>query len=535
MVQAMSLLGSVVQANPKDGEVSFAVYNPCGFARPVGALVTIPHQYLNRLKAYKFRLQSQGTGNAQRLQNGDFVFPYCGIGSMGFATAYLLPEDATPQAPYTFGNDKLQVTIQQDKAWALSSILDKTTSTELLTNGHLGNQIKVFYEQYSSGSGCKGNLFQMGNELYPTSTQDDGFYTNSDGMFSGTTGELMESGPYLWHFKGAMYNDSNKLTLTVEYMLEYGDPVIRVRVTGAAGTNPTSIVTTWELTDGKGGQPAIMNYGTPNHWHSWQLTDTNNTSVPYWQGPTFRSTHDYLTLTDGQGIPLAGVYHEGMRAWALEKALLYGILFRNPPGKNRGACGTDTAQHMQNFAFRLPSIGHPLTCQPLKESLAIQQSQYVVPICTTSPAASLPAAYPGLASVEEPDAIIRVARLQGGSGKTDTNVDPVDGPCPFSFVLRLYQPTNDRSRTWHVSVPFLETNSKLEPPVDTDNNPPHQASDNQKVLAPPQVQLVTALEELLSDTAQTQPTYSDGVVTVTDMPTLATLWIQGVGTTVAPI
>ena len=99
MVQAMSLLGSVVQANPKDGEVSFAVYNPCGFARPVGALVTIPHQYLNRLKAYKFRLQSQGTGNAQRLQNGDFVFPYCGIGSMGFATAYLLPEDATPQAP----------------------------------------------------------------------------------------------------------------------------------------------------------------------------------------------------------------------------------------------------------------------------------------------------------------------------------------------------------------------------------------------------------------------------------------------------
>src|SRR5262249_9456777 len=142
----------------------------------------------------------------------------------------------------------------------------------------------------------------------------------------------------------------------------------------------------------------------------------------YWHGPTFRPTHDYLTLLEqGDGNPIGAVYHLGMPAWALDGSQLLGILFRNAPKTARGAAGTDTAVHTQNYAYRIPGVGSATTCQPLQESLAVQQRQRVAPVVTTAPVLNTLGETGMLASMQEPNAIIRVARTQEGSGGAPTD------------------------------------------------------------------------------------------------------------------
>jgi hypothetical protein len=113
-----------------------------------------------------------------------------------------------------------------------------------------------------------------------------------------------------------------------------------------------------------------------------------------------------------------------------------------------------------------------------------------------------------LASMQQSNAIIRVARTQEGSGGAPTDTTTNGGPLPFSFVLRIYQPTNATTATWNVNVPFLETNGNA-----------------------PSVSLVTALEQ---PTGATPPTYANGVMTIASMPTLTTVRVATVGTYVPP-
>jgi alpha-mannosidase len=517
--EAMTLLGSVIETKPSSQEVAFAVYNPCGFKRQVGSLVTIPKASIGGERAYFYRLPDQASPSpAQLLQSGDVVFPYPDINSMSYGTVYMSGNDGfhlsrptnSNQPSYTMNNGKVQITVDQSNAWALSSIIDVESNTQVLPDGQLGNQIQLYYERAKDGHSTTkqlGNIYQMGNEIYPTGPPD-GFYKDDTGDFTAVMGELVEAGPLLWYFRGTIQNTDNNLTVKVEYMLEYNDPVIRMRVTGAASTLPTSIVTSWGLLTNE--QPPVqMDYGTGNHWHTWNP----NQFVRYWDGPTFRPTHDYLSLrTVGEKTAIASIYHEGMRSWTLHGTFLRGILFRNSPGDGRGAHGTDTDPHQQNYAFRLPGVGYPTTCEALQESLAIQQPQLITRI---NPAdlqqyANLPDIGIGLASIDEPNAMIRVARLQDTSEDTSTPSPELEETGLLSFVLRLYQPTNITNETFHVRIPFLESKNQ----------------SSESVSVTPQVQLVTALEEKIKDKTQPQPSYDSGVISVNQSPTLATVQVQ---------
>ena len=511
--EALRRLGEAVAAQPQAGETPSVVFNPCGFNRTVGTVVKVraPRPF----QAVSFRLAGQSTGTpAQILRDGACVFPYEGLGSTGYGCVYLKREPVPQTAPqesaaaesHTISNGVVQIEVARASAWAITSLVDVANNQELLALNALGNEIKVFYESpvTQSPGDDTGNLYQMGNELYPGSTNGDGFFADSTSAFTGLGGRLIENGPYLWHFEGTIRNDANALTLTVEYFLYYNEPLVRVRITGSAGQQATSVVTCWNVTDASGNPPAGMSYGTGNHWNGRAVT-------PYWYGPTFRPTHDYLTLLEQgneDGNPIAAVYHVGMRAWALVQSQLLGILFRNAPGTNRGAAGTDTAVHTQNFAYRIPGVGGAATCQPLQESLAVQQRQRVAPVVTTAPVLDTLGETGMLASMQEPNAIIRVARAQEGSGGAPTDTTLNGGPLPFSFVLRIYQPTNATTGTWNVNVPFLETNG-----------------------AAPSVSLVTALED---PSKAPPPTYANGVITIASMPTLTTVRVETVGTDVPP-
>lgn len=531
--QAMKLLGSAVKPKPQNGEIPYVVFNPSGFSRSapnclVGNLVEIEMSASTvGIQSYRIPGTPDITGPVQVLKNGNLVFPYEGIGSITYGCVYLskdavsepVVEPVVPSDKYTFANEMVQVTITRDTGWAITSIMDIARHRELLSGNDLGNQLLMYYEKpinpvYTPNY---GNLYQMGNELYPTSQpisadgiNVDGFYADTTSVFCGQEGELLENGPYRWHFRGKVYNYQNDVTMTVEYFLDYNEPLVRIKVTGQAApqnttafaiteTSPNTVVTSWTINDKNGNQPAGMNYGTGNHWNGAGFK-------PYWNGPTFRSTHDFLTLTEKdrpQGAPLAAVYHKGMRAWSLTGNKLLGILFRNAPGTNRGADGTDTAVHTQEYAFRLPGVQDPASSQPLQEAIAFQQPLLVTPAVTTNYSLNTMAETKGLAAIEG-NAIIRVARTQPGSGDNNIVQGPVLQPLPFSFVLRIYQPSNETGNTWTLDVPNLSA---------------------------PQVSLVTALEDPL--TVPDPPTFDSSTlkVTIPSMPTLTTLRIYTCGIT----
>jgi hypothetical protein len=360
--EAMARLGEVVKAAPNAGEIPYAVFNPSGFARQIGSVVEIPARpELAGMNSFRLAGGST-TAPLQILENGNMLLPYPDLGSTGYGCVYLSKAavaPAPPPASFTFSNGVIQITVVQSGGWVIQSIQDlENGGTEILTAGP-GNHISVYYEQNADKTEALGNLYEMGSEWEPASPTG-GFFTDNTSAFEALDGTMVESGPYRWHFAGTIHNEANDLTLKVEYFLEYNEPLVRMRVTRQAATAATSLVTSWKLQDGSGNPPAGMSYGTANHWNGPAFT-------PYWQGPTFRSTHDYITLLEqgnDTGNPLAAVYHEGMRAWAFDGQQLMGILFRNPPAIQRGAAGTDTATHVQNYALRIPGVGSAATCQP---------------------------------------------------------------------------------------------------------------------------------------------------------------------------
>src|SRR5262249_41429765 len=142
----------------------------------------------------------------------------------------------------------------------------------------------------------------------------------------------------------------------------------------------------------------------------------------------------------------------------------------------RGAQNSDTDTHTQNFAFRLPGVGAPASCQPLQESLAFQQPLVVAPVRRSNAEIAVMNAPGSLASITGA-AVIRMAGAQPGSGGVATTTTIGVEPAPFSFVLRIYQPTNQSAGSWTLSVPFIASQPGY----------------------PPSVSLVTALEEPLCD------------------------------------
>lgn len=560
---AMNLLGTVVNAGAGTGEVPYVVFNACGCTRTIGNLVEIPGD--EKLSA----MQSFHAGDAtelyplQRLKNGNILISVNAVIGMTYTTVNfspLAPNQPIPvgiipgiQDSYTIDNGRVQITISKSGGWSINNLTDLSNNNVIISGAKRGNQISVYYEQAqnngSSNAATQGNLYRMGNELFSHKGSNpdistDGFYTDTTSDFTGLEGKILEAGPYRWHFRGEIQNKTNKLRVTVEYFLERGEPLVRVKIKGRATHDPSvpaSIVTSWELDAAPASVPALINYGTGNHWNALEAR-------AYWMGPTFSSTHDFVTVQNAatpDGNPLGAIYHEAMRAWAIQNNMLLGILFRNAPGTGNAAAGSDTDQHTQNFSFRIPdsSFQNPATCQPLQESLAFQQPLFAAPIArrntflksttsqntqVTSPK-SIPAltgyiaslldlsTMPStgtLATITEPNAIIRVARTQTGSG---TTVAPANNAflVPFSYVLRIYQPTNTHTGTFNINVPSLVGRT---------------SGSYQAV-----VNLVSALEEDIPETKTPLIPDSTGTIQITAMHTLTTLRIQTYADTITPV
>lgn len=512
----MQLLGESVVEDKATSDIPWVVFNPTGVERSGGNIVEIPFaKELIKVKSYYLEGDRNTLYPIQRVDDGGLLIQVSDMASTGYTSVYFSQSDPntvpgsplqTPEddANFYLSNGAVNIGVSKatDDAYALSNIWNLSNGTQDLVSNGLCNQIQVYSESY------EGNPYQMGTEFGA-----NGFQLDTSLAYSSGKGGVTENGPYRWRFQGeishtARSGEENKLALT--YELHLNEPLVRVRVTGKAPEgSATSVVTSWNIEGAPSSIPA-MSYGTANHWNGPNFT-------PYWTGPTFRSTHDYVVLTNPATpslLPLGAIYHEGMRAWAFSEGELMGILLRNTnDNTGRGAQNSDIDSHTQNFAFRVPGVGRPETCQPLQESLAFQQPILTAPIKGNNSFNAVMESSGYLASVSGP-ALIRLARTQSGSGENSVITTPSNVPMPFSFVLRIYQPTNLKNggtpedpQNWIVDVPFLA-------------NP---IMENSSSFAPV-LSLVTALEDPISDLPTS--TINPGEITLDQMDTLTTIRIQ---------
>ncbi len=505
--QGMYLLASSVKASPNSDEIPYVVFNPTGTTRTISRIVEIPFDSkLNGKSSYYIEGKSSALYPIQQTSEGSLLIMISNLESTAYTVVYFtdqapnqvitpVVQPASDSSAFYMSNGVVQIAIDKglSNGWALNSILILADQSEM-TQG-LCNEILAYSE------GTDGNPYQMGNEINSV-----GFTLATSPYYSCISGSIIEQGPYRWRFLGTANNTptngAGESQLQVEYTLESKDPLIRIKVEGNAAANTaTSVISSWNLKNAPVDSPA-MSYGTANHWNGPEF-------IPYWSGPVFRSTHDFITLTnpsEPSSDPFCAIYHEGMRAWAFSAGQLMGILLRNTNSNSgRGAQNEDTATHVQHYAFRVSGVRTPESCMPLQESMQFQMPLQAAPLPKKLAGIAVmnPSGY--LASVVGP-AIIRMARTQVGSGvnATDQN-DCQILPIPFSFVLRLYQPTNTNSGTWSIQIPFLQNNAGGDPDIYP----------------------VSALEERYSDAPNLDST--DGVINLSTMETLTTIRIQSWG------
>lgn len=510
--QGMELLAASVNASTGEKEVPYVVFNPAGTARTISKVVEIPATpALALLNSYRIDNDTEEKYYAiQRTTDNKILILLPDLESMGYTVVYFSPNAPThpvlliPQKPEDNGsiylnNGVVQIAIDKGETngWALNSILILNTQTEV-ANG-LCNSLQAYSED------GYGNPYQMGNEI-----SADGFQLAETPSYTIGKGNIMETGPYRWRFLGKMTNipqqQEGESKVQMEYILEWNDPIIHMRVKGNAAYNTaTSVVTSWGLNNTPTAPPAMC-YGTANHWNGPNFT-------PYWPGPVFRSTHDFVTIEDTSnpsGAPLCAMYHEGVRAWTYSSGQLMGILFRNTNDNiGRGASNSDPDTHTQYYVFRIPGVGTPDSCQPLQESLQCQMPLVAAAIPSINAGIAEMAATGNLASITG-NAILRMARTQPGSGGVQTNPTDLTKPMPFSFVLRLYQPTNTTSGSWTVNIPFINNNEG----------------------GTPVISKVTALEEPIFDALPVK--YANGAINFDTLETLTTLQVQSWGPLILP-
>jgi alpha-mannosidase len=336
------------------------------------------------------------------------------------APASIDPE-SSGAAVYVLVNEFMRVTISQEANWGIEHLVHAETEDQVLAGP--GNDL-VFY-------GDGGGLYRFGNENGNSFSADTGVTVKPLGA------EVLEAGPLRVRLRTEVTatppNGGTPINFTREYALVAGEPFLRMSTTGAAfpaDYDPPgySVMTRFPLAS----PVARISHGTGCHW-----TDVQPRGVDdgYWGPPVFRATHDFLVPEDASGDALAAVYHGGMPAWAFdENGALIGCLLRNTPQSSYGAGGSDTAQHTQLYALRVPAgLAPPETGRPLQEARRFNTPLRVAAV----PAGAGGSASSGsLAAVSEP-AIITVAK----PGSFD----------PASLILRLYQPSN-RTATVQVTL-----------------------------------------------------------------------------------
>jgi alpha-mannosidase len=429
--QAVALIAMAVTASPAPGEVPVVVFNPLGFGR--GGVVELPAGAVPRDIATV--TCGPMTGQVQPLRGGGLLFylpEVVGPASFGYTTAVLHAGEVPPNPPpppsdvVTLDSGVVTATIDRSAGWAITAL--RIGTMQVLVEGGFGNSIRVYNDA--------GNLYQFGNE--PLSDEGDyGEFADSGTIMTGSDGEWLEWGPVRWHFRATIHGEFNgaAASYTLDYLLNYGEPVLHMRLTGAAlgdeQNTGTSILTTFDLGHGDGADYDLI-YGTANHYEDSQ-------PVAYWPGPTFRATHDFVHVTGGYGPGLA-IYHQGVPAWSIntESGQLLGALLRNPVGTQRGACGSDTAVHTVEYAVGSAGLSPVPNGEALKMALTVTNPLVGAVVAGGQPLdgeVTLPQ-QACLANVTQPG-ILRVARPQAGHALASI---PGYYSERMSFILRLYMP-----------------------------------------------------------------------------------------------
>jgi alpha-mannosidase len=274
-------------------------------------------------------------------------------------------------------------------------------------------------------------------------TDKSGVPQDVSGNLSEPTIEILESGALrVWVRTTVTYrDDASTIVFTRDYQLVAGEPLLRMRSSGAApmldagGYHGSSVVVAFPLAAGAGGIETVAR-GTPYHW-------TDVMPEIYWDSFTFLPTHGFAIPYAG-GSPLCALYHADVPGWGLSNTwntttnsfdpndgVLYGCLWRNGDGNyfsswvtDSGtplADGTDPDTHAREYALRMPSsLTAPESGRPLREALAY-----------ASPLRGLPAARWGtelpdslsLASSSDPRAFVTAVK-QGSVSPSDVGDTP---------------------------------------------------------------------------------------------------------------
>jgi len=427
VTRAVDLIAAAVTPASGPGQpTSVVVFNPLGFER-VDGVVHLPAQDIPD----DFVTSTAGLP-VQRAADGGLLFRVPSAGSFGYTTVTLqaAPEPALP-APsdtVTLDNHLIAATLDRSQGWAITSCT--VGGVELLPDG-LGNSIRLYDDD--------GNLYQFGNELLQSNTF--GNFSDTRTVLTGDAGEWLEAGPVRWHFCATV--TGTRGTYTLDYLLYAGESVLRMRLTGAA-PSATSVLTAFDLAPPADESLGYgLTYGTAHHYD-------DNPPVPYWNGPTFRATHDFAQVTGSTGPELA-IYHQAVPAWsplwADGKGQLLGALLRNTNGTDRGAAGTDPGVHTLEYALGLASDAPVTTGDALRTALAVTNPLIpaVAGVNRPTQGVSLPP-QASLVTIAGPaQAILRVARTHPGSSVVD-NPDLTGYYVErCSYIVRVYLPDAFRS------------------------------------------------------------------------------------------
>jgi alpha-mannosidase len=434
LTRAVGLIAAAVPPGPGPAGTSVVVFNPLGSGR--FGIVELPAEDVpGPVASVSF---GPASGLVQQLSDGGLLFSVpreASVDSFGYTTATLAigtpptpPDPPAPSNVVLLHNGFVTAQIDRDQAWAITSLV--VDDTRILVPGGTGNAIRIYYDT--------GNLYQFGNEPlrgYPPVPPVPGTFSDTSTAFTGLPGEWLEWGPVRWHFRAGITGQygGQPVSYTLDYIMYADEGILRMHVTGSAPSN-TSVLTSFDL----GGNSAGLTYGTASHYDDLP-------PEPYWHGPTFRGTHDFALTTGAYGPGLA-IYHQSVPAWAVtDDGHLLGALLRNTPGTDRGAAGSDDAEHTVEYAVGSAGYAQVSTGEAIRTALAVSNPLVAAPVVPDQPADSyntLPS-QASLAMVTHagftnpPAAILRAARTR--PGHTAANV-PKYYAERFSFILRLYLP-----------------------------------------------------------------------------------------------
>lgn len=446
---SQQILQQVASAIPAStGVVTVAVFNSLGFARSGVAQMNAPgvavvSSVLPNSQNYFPVQQTENTDGTPSLL---FVFEdpatNAVVSGLGYATAYLgnhaatvkpvlslIPQQSPPVSSYQLSNEFIIAIIGPDGLTELyDRINDPQQSNNLLGSG--GFQI-VFYKD-------NGNIYRFANELPCETEPVSKFCLDQKITLVSEPLAITENGPlrYTLTATASAVIGGDTFTFTTNYSLVYGEPFLRIAVTGAAPSKYSVMVKVPFPSD-----VAKLTYGTPYHWDAraprnylgWPTADTKDV-----EGMTFEPTHEFVIPMDADDNYLAAIYHASTPGWAIDsKGALLGCILRNTPGTQQAAWGTDSDSHTASLAIRVP--GKPDTADqllspavgcnpggPLGEALQFNNPLVgsVVPATSSN---ELPSTM-SIASTSDPTAVITAAKA-GTVNETD-------------LILRLYQPTN---------------------------------------------------------------------------------------------